>query len=127
MVVPEPPTTATLQGGSVNALDWVLRVLVALVFLYEGMDKFGSRRLWIRLFAQIGFGQWFRYATGVVEIMGAALLMVPRTTTVAVTMLGCTMIGAFLTHLFIVGIGPQSIVVGALFGLILAIGWRRRE
>jgi uncharacterized membrane protein YphA (DoxX/SURF4 family) len=89
------------------------------------MNKFGSSRLWIRLFADIGIGQWFRYFTGVVEIAGGVLLLVPRATIVAVTILACTMVGAFLAHVFITGFGPQTVAVAMLFAALLVIGWRR--
>jgi uncharacterized membrane protein YphA (DoxX/SURF4 family) len=49
-----------------TVLLWTLRILLAVVFLYQGLDKFSERRLWLRIFEQIGFGQWFRYFTGVV-------------------------------------------------------------
>jgi uncharacterized protein YjeT (DUF2065 family) len=38
----------------------MLRVALAVLFVIEGLDKFGHRRLWIRVFAVIGLGQWFR-------------------------------------------------------------------
>ena len=111
-----------------DVIGWTLRVLVALIFLYEGFDKFGERRLWIRVFAEIGIGQWFRYATGILEIIGAVLLLVPRATTVAVTMLLCILVGAFLAHIFIIGVGiPHSVVVLVLFAAVVAIGWRQRS
>jgi putative oxidoreductase len=109
-----------------DLLGWALRIIVAIVFLYEGVDKFGSRRLWIRLFSEIGIGQWFRYATGIVEVVGAVLLLIPKATRIAVTMLGCTMAGAFLAHIFITGIGPQSVAVAILFAALITIGWRHR-
>lgn len=113
---------------SPDVIGWTLRVLVALTFLYEGFDKFGERRLWIRVFAEIGIGQWFRYATGTLEIIGAVLLLVPRATTVAVTMLLCILVGAFLAHIFIIGVGiPHSVVVLVLFAAVVAIGWRQRS
>jgi putative oxidoreductase len=108
-----------------NLLDWALRLFVAAVFLYEGTDKFGSRRLWIRLFTDIGIGQWFRYATGAIEILGAVLILIPRATTIAVTLLACTMVGALLAHVFIIGVGPQSVLVAVLMAAILTVGWRR--
>jgi putative oxidoreductase len=108
-----------------NLLDWTLRLFVAAVFLYEGTDKFGSRRLWIKVFTDIGIGQWFRYATGSIEILGGVLILIPRATTIAVTMLACTMVGAFLTHVFVIGVGPQSVLVAVLFTAILAVGRRR--
>lgn len=111
-----------------DVIGWTLRVLVALVFLYEGFDKFGTRRLWIRVFTEIGIGQWFRYATGILEIIGAVLLLVPRATTVAVPMLLCILVGAFLAHIFIIGIGvPHSVIVAVLFAAVVAVGWRQRS
>ena len=109
-----------------NLLDWALRLFVAAVFVFEGADKFGSRRLWIRLFADIGIGQWFRYATGIVEVVGGVLMLIPKATTMAVAMLACTMVGAFLAHVFVIGIGPQSVLVAFLLTLILTVGWRWR-
>ena len=64
-------------------LSWVASILVALIFLSEGAAKFPESRLWLRVFDQIGFGQWFRSFTGVVEIAGALLLIVPATRLVA--------------------------------------------
>lgn len=111
-----------------DVISWTLRVLVALIFVYEGLDKFGTRRLWIRVFAEIGIGQWFRYATGIVEIVGAVLLLVPRATFIAAPLLLCTLVGAFLAHIFIIGVGiPHSVVVGVLFAAVVVIGWRYRS
>jgi uncharacterized membrane protein YphA (DoxX/SURF4 family) len=111
-----------------DVITWTLRVLVALIFVYEGLDKFGTRGLWIRLFAEIGIGQWFRYATGIAEVAGAVLVLVPRATPVAVAMLLCILVGAFLAHVFIIGVGvPHSVVVGVLFVAVTAIGWRCRS
>jgi putative oxidoreductase len=105
---------------------WVLRVIVALFLFYEGIDKFSTSRLWATVFSRIGFGSWFRYATGAVEVVGSILLLIPRTTMLAVALLSCTMVGALLTHLFVMGVGPQSVVVTMLLGALLAIGWRGR-
>ena len=108
-----------------NLIDWALRLFVAAVFLFEGTDKFGSRRLWIRLFTDIGIGQWFRSATGAIEIIGGILILIPRATKIAVAMLACTMVGAFLAHVFVIGVGPQSVIVAVLLTAILTVGWRR--
>jgi len=103
---------------------WTLRILLASLFLYQGIDKFSDRRLWLRLFEEIGFGQWFRYFTGVVEISGALMLLVPRATLVGVGLLVCTMIGALLVHAFVMGLGPQTVFVAVLLALLCGIGVR---
>lgn len=119
------PQEGTKRGADV--IGWALRVLVALIFLYEGFDKFAERRLWIRVFAEIGIGQWFRYATGILEIVGAALILVPRATMAAVVMLLCVLVGALLAQIFIIGIGlPHTAIVCVLFTAVSAIGWRHR-
>ena len=35
---------------------------------------------WVRTFDAIGLGQWFRYATGIVEVAGGLLFLVPAAT-----------------------------------------------
>jgi putative oxidoreductase len=103
-------------------LSWVASILLALVFLSEGAAKFPESRLWLRVFDQIGFGQWFRYFTGVVEVAGALLLLVPATRFVGATLLACTMCGALLVHVLVMGIGPPTAGVAVLLLILIAIG-----
>jgi putative oxidoreductase len=62
--------------------DWVLRGSIALVFVLFGAEKFpvNPEGPWVKLFQQIGFGQWFRNFTGIVEILGGLLVLIPWTT-----------------------------------------------
>ena len=105
-----------------RALIWTLRVLLAALFLFEGIDKFSERRLWVRIFEEIGAGQWFRYFTGAVEVIGAVALLIPKATLFAVGILVCTMIGAALTHVFVIGVGPQTVAVALLAVMLLIVG-----
>jgi len=104
-----------------GALIWTMQILLAAVFLFEGIDKFSERRLWLRIFDEIGFGQWFRYFAGVVEISGALTLLIPKATFVAAGMLASTMIGALLVHVLVIGVGPQTIVVGILLLMLCTV------
>jgi putative oxidoreductase len=70
--------------------------------------------------------------TGVVEISGALLLLIPKATLVAVGLLICTMLGALLVHVFVIGVGPQTVFVGILLLMLGTIGakrvnWRMRR
>lgn len=105
----------------------VARLLLAVVFLVEGADKFSDSRLWTRVFNEIGWGQWFRYFTGVVEIAGALLLLVPLTAWVGAALLICTMLGALMVHLFVMGVSRQTIAVLVLMSIltVVAVGMRR--
>jgi putative oxidoreductase len=108
-----------------DALLWTLRILLAVLFLYQGIDKFSDRRLWLRIFEEIGFGQWFRYFTGVVEVTGGLMLLIPKATLVAVGLLVCTMIGALLVHVLVIGVGPQTVFVCILLLMLCIIGAKR--
>src|SRR5437763_15128097 len=81
--------------------SWLPRVAVAALFFRIGLSKFASDGLWVRMFDQIGFGQWFRIFTGVLQTGGALLLLIPRIGWIGGVILSCTMLGALLTQLFI--------------------------
>jgi hypothetical protein len=67
---------------------------VAGVFLSVGAGKFDADSYWVKLFHQIGWGDWFRYLTGILQITGAVLVVVPRTFPIDIGILACTMLGA---------------------------------
>src|SRR4051794_27927521 len=58
---------------------WLLRLLVAVLFVLFSIGKFNSdpHGEWFRIFARIGFGQWFRLATGWIELIGGLLFLLP--------------------------------------------------
>jgi uncharacterized membrane protein YphA (DoxX/SURF4 family) len=101
----------------------MLRIALALIFVVVGFVKIpGSiHPMWVRLFERIGFGQWFRYFTAFVEIVGGMLMLVPSATLVSVALLASTMVGALLVHIFIIGVGFQTVVVLVLLSGITAV------
>ena len=104
---------------------WVLRGGAALFFILMGMEKFSSdpRGQWVQMFDQIGMGQWFRYLTGVVEVLGGILFLFPRSCFIGAAMLACTMVGAMIVHIFIRGSIGASIVPGILLAIVaIALG-----
>jgi uncharacterized membrane protein YphA (DoxX/SURF4 family) len=82
---------------------WVLRIGLGIAFVFFGLDKFSAdpRNFYTIVFNQIGFGDWFRFATGVIEIAGGLLFIPPRTYLVGAAMLGTTMAGASLVHIVV--------------------------
>src|SRR5438132_13315320 len=100
---------------------WLPRVAVALLFVAVGFSKF-SDPMWVRLFGRIGFGQWFRYFTGVLQIAGGVLVLIPRTFPVGIIILACTMLGAMGAWLFFLGSPLTAIIPGALLLGLLAVG-----
>jgi len=118
------------MGERRNVLsDWMFRVAIALIFVLEGTEKFSANpdSSWVRLFQQIGAGQWFRYVTGLVEVLGAVLVLVPWTVTAGLALLGCTMAAATLIVLLVLGRPGDSVFPGIFFIGLAAFYWSRRR
>ncbi len=99
-----------------------LRILLTLAFVGAGGAKLAGVEMMVATFDQIGFGQGFRYVTGAIEIFGAVLLWLPRRQVTGAAVLGGTMVGAVLTHLFILGPSAfPAIILGLLCTAVLYI------
>ncbi len=81
--------TETTSRTRVIAI-WVLRVFLGLAFLTIGVAKLTGSLHTIQTFKAFGWGQWFRYASGVSDIFGALLVFVPRWTYYGALILTCT-------------------------------------
>lgn len=53
-----------------------LRAALTIAFLYFGLRKLGSFSTDVAIYEAIGFGQFPRYITGSIEVVGAAMLWV---------------------------------------------------
>ena len=106
-----------------NVAIWCGQVLIALSLFFAGTSKLAGAEQAIALFDAVGIGQWFRYVTGVLEVVGAIGLVVPSLTILGVSILSAVMAGAVLTHLFVIGGSP--LVPLMHLALLLAIGWAR--
>jgi putative oxidoreductase len=97
----------------------LLQVLVAAAFFAAGGAKLAGAPFMVQLFAQIGLGQWFRYLTGAVEILGAFALLTPRLASIGGLWLGATMLGAVVSHLFVLHTNPAPAIVLGLLNLLI--------
>jgi len=102
-------------------LMWLPRVAVAVAFLGFGSQKFSGDAMWIRVFDQIGFGQWFRYFTGTMQIGGALLVLVPRTFLIGMATLACTMVGAMTFWIVVARLPFAAIIPGFVLAGLLAV------
>jgi putative oxidoreductase len=113
----------TKPSKALNLTIWGVQILTALAFLAAGGSKLSGAPAMVDMFEKIGFGQWFRYVTGSLEVIGALLLLLPRTAAVGGSLLAVVMIGAIGAHLFIIGGNPIPAVV--LLVLAITVGWNR--
>jgi putative oxidoreductase len=99
-----------------------LRILLSIAFLGAGGSKLVGVDMMVMTFDQIGWGQGFRYLTGAIEVICVALLWLPRRQVIGAAVLGGTMVGAVLTHWFILGPSAvPAIVLGLLCAAVLYI------
>ena len=95
------------------------------MFLLAGSLKLAGVPMMVEMFGRIGLGQWFRYLTGTIEVVSAVLLLIPALALYGAVALAVTMVGAIITHLFIVG-GNFAVPV-VLLGATTTIAWIRRS
>jgi putative oxidoreductase len=118
-------TSKKTLGKGARIVSWTLQVLLACGFFAAGGAKLMSAPPMVEMFDQIGFGQWFRYVTGVVEVGGAIALLIPFAIPYGAILLTTTMFCAVLTHLFIIHTNPAAAVV--LLVLSATVIWLRRS
>jgi putative oxidoreductase len=111
--------------GIPNAVVWTLQALAGALFLFAGTSKLAGVPMMVQMFDAIGIGQWFRYVTGTIEVVGAVLLFVPALALFGALALAATMVGAIITHLFVVGGNPAVSIV--LLAATTTIAWARRS
>jgi putative oxidoreductase len=120
-------TIAIPRSRAQAAFLWTLQIVTAALFLMAGLSKLAGAAAMVQLFATIGVGQWFQYVTGIIEVVAAALLLVPSLAFFGALLLIPTMVGAILTHLFIVGGNPSMpIALLASATAIAAMKWSGR-
>jgi hypothetical protein len=108
-----------------NISLWALQILTATAFLLAGFAKLSGQPMMVETFEKVGIGQWLRFVTGGIEVASAILLLIPRLTPVGAALLVCTMTGAVLTHLVLIGGSPTAALVLLCFAAIIL--WGRFE
>jgi putative oxidoreductase len=108
-----------------SAALWFVRGLLALAFVAAGGAKLYGVPMLVEEFQHIGLGQWFRYFTGGLEIMGAILLLLPQRAALGALLLICIMIGAVITHLFVIGGSALPAIV--LLTLNAVVAYAKRD
>ena len=113
-------------GKIINVGLWILQIAAAGMFLMVGFFKLSGDPRMVALFDAIGLGQWFRYVTGSLEVLGALLLLIPRLSGLGALLLMGVMLGAVPTHLFVVGGSPLSAITLLIVTGVVAWGRRKR-
>jgi putative oxidoreductase len=105
------------QPASLTYLLWALRVLMAALFLFAGIAKLSGQEMMVQEFGLLPVGQWFRYLTGAIEIVGAVALLMPSYSGLGALVLLVVDLGAFIAQ---VGYIHQDWIHTIAIGAILA-------
>lgn len=85
-------------------LDWTLRIIAASILLQTLFFKFTGAEESIYIFSTLGVEPYGRIGSGIVELVAAVLILIPKTTLMG-AIIGCgVMLGAIVSHLFVLGI-----------------------
>jgi len=87
------------QSRVKSVISWVVQILLATFYLLAASGKLISRPQVIEMFRHWGFPDKFYLVIGVLELLGAIGLLIPRVAGYAAAGLILLMIGAAATHL----------------------------
>jgi putative oxidoreductase len=103
-----------------SILSWILRIVAAVILLQTLFFKFAAAPESVYIFTKVHAEPWGRIGSGVIELIAAILLLMPRYTWLGSLLTLATATGAILSHLTLLGIEVQG-DKGLLFGLAIAI------
>jgi putative oxidoreductase len=101
-------------------LSWLLQIVVAVILLQTLFFKFTGAPESIYIFTTVGAEPWGRYGSGVMELVAAALLLIPGTVAIGALLAVGVGIGAVFSHLTLLGIDVQG-DGGLLFALACVV------
>lgn len=76
---------------------------------------------WYHAFERIGIGQWFRVATGLIQVLGGMLMVAPQTRTYGASALAVTMVGAAIVDVAV--LGSLLVIVPLMLLFLIAAVW----
>ncbi|MFF9868678.1 DoxX family protein [Streptomyces sp. NPDC013953] len=107
-----------------------MRVLQIVLALFFAVPSAGPKLVghWsaAESFDRIGFGDWFMYAVGILELAGAVALVVPLLAGASALALTGLMAGAFITRLAVFD-GRYALTPVLLALPLVLIAWTRRH
>ena len=116
-----------------NILLIVLKLIVAVILLQTLYFKFTGAPESIYIFKTVGMEPWGRIGSGIVELLAAILLFIPRVTWLGAILALGSMTGAIFFHLTKLGIevmedgGLLFILACIVFMSCLVILWMERK
>ena len=91
-----------------NSITWIVKLTAVIILLQTLFFIFSGAEESIFIFQTLGIEPFGRISSGVVELIASILILIPRTTLLGALLALGTMVGAIISHLFILGIEVQN-------------------
>lgn len=101
-------------------ISWVLKLTAAIILLQTLYFKFTAHPDSVHIFSALGVEPYGRIGVGVVELITAILILVPKTQIIGMLNSLGIIVGALFSHVWVLGINVQN-DGGGLFTLALIV------
>src|SRR5947209_2869890 len=109
-----------MSEKTTGILIWVLRVLAVAIFLPGAVMKLTGHPMMVSEFDQVGLGQWFRYFTAALEVIGVVGVLVPRFSALGALLLLLVDAGAFVAQVTTLHLDwIHTIVIAIILGALI--------
>lgn len=106
---------------------WAAKIIAGFAFVAASLAKLAGVEMMIQTFDAFGFGQWFRYVTGIIEIGAGIALFVPGIQALGAALLSATMVGAIIAHFTVLGTETMFPAVVLLVLSLIVLGKHRDQ
>lgn len=103
-----------------NIISWVLRLTVAIILLQTLYFKFTAHPDSVHIFSVLGLEPWGRISLGIVELITAILILIPKTKIIGMINSLGIILGAIFSHLLVLGVNVCN-DGGSLFTLAIIV------
>lgn len=100
-------------------LIWVAKIIVIIILFQTLPYKFGAKPESVELFTKLGVEPWGRILTGVLELVFGLMLVFMKTSKYGSLGIVLIMLGAILSHIFVLGF--DALFILAVITLVLAL------
>jgi putative oxidoreductase len=103
-----------------NIISIALRLTVAIILLQTLFFKFTAHPDSVHIFTALGVEPWGRITLGIIELLTAMLILMPRTQVLGMLVSVGIIIGAIGSHLLVLGINVSN-DGGKVFALAIVV------
>lgn len=103
-----------------NIISWILRLTVAVILLQTLYFKFTAHPDSVHIFSALGVEPWGRIGLGIIELIIAILILLPKSKIIGMASSLGIILGAVFSHILVLGINVSN-DGGTLFTLAIIV------